>query len=232
MADPLRLVDTYSLYIDGQWVEPRSGRYDDISPSTEADDRARLPMPTSTTSTPRSAPRARRSTTGPWSAATSEERARCLGQLGNALLEHADDFFALVAARVGVHRQRAADPDRRSRLHGPARGRARRAVGRRTDRRVRGGRHHAAPPRASRRRVRPDAVELPAQPQRHEGGQRTRRRQHRRAQAVAADPARRPCPRPDHRRAHRHPAGRGQRRHPERRRCQQGCSPPIRGSTW
>ena len=35
MADPLRLVDDYSLYIGGQWVEPRSGRYDDISPSTE-----------------------------------------------------------------------------------------------------------------------------------------------------------------------------------------------------
>ena len=35
MADPLRLVETYSLYIDGQWIEPRNGRYDDISPSTE-----------------------------------------------------------------------------------------------------------------------------------------------------------------------------------------------------
>ena len=35
MADPCPLVDTYSLYIDGQWIEPQSGRYDDISPATE-----------------------------------------------------------------------------------------------------------------------------------------------------------------------------------------------------
>jgi acyl-CoA reductase-like NAD-dependent aldehyde dehydrogenase len=35
MADPLRLVETYPLYIDGQWIERRNGRYDDISPSTE-----------------------------------------------------------------------------------------------------------------------------------------------------------------------------------------------------
>lgn len=35
MADRRSLVDTYSLYIDGEWIEPRSGRYADISPSTE-----------------------------------------------------------------------------------------------------------------------------------------------------------------------------------------------------
>ena len=35
MADPLRLVDDYSLYIGGRWIEPRAGRYDDVSPSTE-----------------------------------------------------------------------------------------------------------------------------------------------------------------------------------------------------
>lgn len=36
MADPPALVQTYQLYIDGQWVEPQDGRYDDLSPSTEA----------------------------------------------------------------------------------------------------------------------------------------------------------------------------------------------------
>ena len=35
MSDPLRLVDDYPLYIGGDWVEPRSGRYDDVSPATE-----------------------------------------------------------------------------------------------------------------------------------------------------------------------------------------------------
>ncbi|MGA9678742.1 MAG: aldehyde dehydrogenase, partial [Mycobacterium sp.] len=29
------LVDTYQLYIDGRWVEPEDGRYDDVSPATE-----------------------------------------------------------------------------------------------------------------------------------------------------------------------------------------------------
>ena len=35
MADPLRLVDDYPLYIGGDWIEPRSGRHDDVSPATE-----------------------------------------------------------------------------------------------------------------------------------------------------------------------------------------------------
>jgi aldehyde dehydrogenase (NAD+) len=36
MADPRPLLDSYALYIDGRWVDPESGRYDDISPATEA----------------------------------------------------------------------------------------------------------------------------------------------------------------------------------------------------
>ncbi len=32
---PPGLVDTYQLYIDGGWVEPGDGRYDDIDPATE-----------------------------------------------------------------------------------------------------------------------------------------------------------------------------------------------------
>ena len=43
MADPQPsgLVDTYQLYIDGSWVEPEDGRYDDIYPATEQTDRHR-----------------------------------------------------------------------------------------------------------------------------------------------------------------------------------------------
>jgi aldehyde dehydrogenase (NAD+) len=33
MADPRPLLDSYPLYIDGQWVAPESGHYDDISPA-------------------------------------------------------------------------------------------------------------------------------------------------------------------------------------------------------
>ena len=30
LQTPGLLVDTYQLYIDGRWVEPEDGRYDDI----------------------------------------------------------------------------------------------------------------------------------------------------------------------------------------------------------
>ena len=35
LQTPGTLVDTYQLYIDGRWVEPQDGRYDDIDPATE-----------------------------------------------------------------------------------------------------------------------------------------------------------------------------------------------------
>jgi aldehyde dehydrogenase (NAD+) len=94
MAEPLRLVDDYSLYIGGRWVEPREGRYDDISPSTEE---TIVSAPDAGADDVDAAIGAARRAfdEGPWSAATPEERARCLTQLGNALLSHADDFFAL-----------------------------------------------------------------------------------------------------------------------------------------
>lgn len=100
MADPLRLVDDYSLYIGGRWVEPRSGRYDDISPSTEE---AIAEAPDADLGDVDAAIGAARLAfdDGPWSTATADERARCLGQLGTALLEHADDFFALSQAEWG-----------------------------------------------------------------------------------------------------------------------------------
>lgn len=36
MADPRPLLDSYPLHIDGRWVDPQSGRYDDISAATDA----------------------------------------------------------------------------------------------------------------------------------------------------------------------------------------------------
>ena len=42
-----------------------------------------------------------RSTSGRGQAPVPEERARCLNQLGNALMQHADDFFALSKAEWG-----------------------------------------------------------------------------------------------------------------------------------
>jgi len=35
LQTPGPLVDTYQLYIDGRWVDPQDGRYDDIDPATE-----------------------------------------------------------------------------------------------------------------------------------------------------------------------------------------------------
>ncbi|MDT5100086.1 MAG: aldehyde dehydrogenase [Mycobacterium sp.] len=100
MADPHRLVDDYSLYIGGEWVEPRSGRYDDVSPSSG---KTIAQAPDADLADVDAAIGAARQAfdDGPWGAAAADERARCLGQLGNALLEHADDFFALSQAEWG-----------------------------------------------------------------------------------------------------------------------------------
>jgi aldehyde dehydrogenase (NAD+) len=100
MADPRPLLDTYSLYIDGRWVEPGNGRHDDISPATEA---TIASAPDASVADVDAAISAARRTfdSGPWAQAAPEERARCLNQLGNALLQHADDFFALSQAEWG-----------------------------------------------------------------------------------------------------------------------------------
>jgi aldehyde dehydrogenase (NAD+) len=100
MADPRPLLDTYSLYIAGRWVEPGNGRYDDISPATEA---TIAQAPDASVADVDAAISAARRTfdSGPWAQAAPEERARCLNQLGNALLQHADDFFALSQAEWG-----------------------------------------------------------------------------------------------------------------------------------
>ncbi len=88
------LVDTYQLYIDGRWVEPEDGRYDDISPATE---RTIATAPDASVAQVSAAIAAARRAfdDGPWSAMSHQERAACLNQLGDALLKHNDEFFAL-----------------------------------------------------------------------------------------------------------------------------------------
>lgn len=100
MVDSQPLVDTYSLYIDGQWVEPQDGRYDDICPSTEA---TIATAPDASIAQVESAIAAARRAfdSGPWADAGLEERARCLNQLGDALGKHADEFFALSQVEWG-----------------------------------------------------------------------------------------------------------------------------------
>jgi len=100
MADPRPLLDSYSLYIDGRWVDPENGRYDDISPATEATI-AKAPdaSPADVDAAISAARRAFDS--GPWVDAAPEERARCLNQLGNALMQRSDEFFALSQAEWG-----------------------------------------------------------------------------------------------------------------------------------
>lgn len=100
MADIRSLVDTYSLYIDGHWVEPQSGRYDDIDPASEEVIAA---APDASVAQVGSAIEAARHAfdSGAWSGLAPEERARCLQQLGTALLEWADDFYALARREWG-----------------------------------------------------------------------------------------------------------------------------------
>ena len=94
------LVDTYQLYIDGKWVDPEDGRYDDISPATE---RTIATAPDASVDQVGEAIAAARRAFdhGPWATISLEDRARCLNQLGDALLKHADEFFALSQAEWG-----------------------------------------------------------------------------------------------------------------------------------
>lgn len=88
------LIDTYQLYIDGRWVEPENGRYEDISPATE---HVIATAPDASINQVGAAIGAARRAfdEGPWADMTAADRANCLSQLGDALLKHADEFFAL-----------------------------------------------------------------------------------------------------------------------------------------
>jgi aldehyde dehydrogenase (NAD+) len=94
MAEQRSLIDSYAVYIDGQWVEPENGRYDDINPATEA---VIASAPDPSPAQVDSAIGAARAAfdAGPWADAAPEQRAGWLNQLGEALLEHADEFYAL-----------------------------------------------------------------------------------------------------------------------------------------
>lgn len=102
MADaaPSGLIDSYELYIDGRWVEPQGGRYEDISPATEQVIGTAPDASVAQVSEAVGAAR-RAFDDGPWAAMSAQERGTCLGQLGDALLKHADDFFALSQAEWG-----------------------------------------------------------------------------------------------------------------------------------
>jgi aldehyde dehydrogenase (NAD+) len=93
-------VDTYRLYIDGRWVEPEDGRYDDIDPATE---QAIGTAPDASVAQVSEAIGAARRAfdAGPWGTTGPEDRARCLNQLGEALLKHADELFALSRVEWG-----------------------------------------------------------------------------------------------------------------------------------
>ena len=94
------LVDTYQLYIDGRWVEPDDGRYDDVSPSTET---VIASAPDATLGQVGEAIAAARRAfdDGPWATMSGGDRAGCLNQLADALMKHADDFYALSQVEWG-----------------------------------------------------------------------------------------------------------------------------------
>ncbi|MBW0018694.1 MAG: aldehyde dehydrogenase family protein [Mycobacterium sp.] len=94
------LIDTYQLYIDGKWVQPEDGRYDDVSPSTEE---AIAAAPDASLAQVGAAVGAARQAfdSGPWAGTSPQQRGECLNQLGEALMRHADDFFALSQVEWG-----------------------------------------------------------------------------------------------------------------------------------
>jgi aldehyde dehydrogenase (NAD+) len=94
------LVDTYQLYIDGRWVEPEDGRYDDVSPVTET---VIASAPDASVGQVGEAIAAARRAfdDGPWGTMSGQDRAGCLNQLGEALMKHADDFYALSQVEWG-----------------------------------------------------------------------------------------------------------------------------------
>jgi aldehyde dehydrogenase (NAD+) len=100
MAEQRSLIDSYAVYIDGQWVEPENGRYDDINPATEA---VIASAPDPSLAQVDSAIGAARAAfdAGPWADATPDQRAGWLNQLGEALLAHADAFFELAQLEWG-----------------------------------------------------------------------------------------------------------------------------------
>ena len=100
LPPPGSLVDTYELYIDGRWVEPEDGRYDDIDPATE--ETIATAPDASVGQVGEAIGAARRAfDSGTWAGMSAEDRAGYLNQLGDALVKHADEFFALSQVEWG-----------------------------------------------------------------------------------------------------------------------------------
>ncbi|CAM4420592.1 Betaine aldehyde dehydrogenase [Mycobacterium basiliense] len=116
MAGLPRIADTHRLYIDGRWVEPDGGRYDDFSPATEQTI-ATAPDASNGQVGEAIAAARRAFDDGPWGKMTQQERAGCLDQLGDALLKYNDEFFALAQREWGcIANERAMQVDRAGQL--------------------------------------------------------------------------------------------------------------------
>jgi len=96
----MTLIDEYGHYINGRWVDPDAGRYDDIDPATEEVLGTAPDAGTGQVSAAIAAAR-RAFDSGVWSGLAPEQRANCLTQLGTALLEKADDIYALAQREWG-----------------------------------------------------------------------------------------------------------------------------------
>jgi aldehyde dehydrogenase (NAD+) len=100
MAESRPLVDEYGLYIDGQWVEPGSGRYDVSNPANE---QVIATAPNASVAQVEQAIAAARHAfdSGPWPTAEPAVRARCLQQLSDALLARGEEFYAMAQVEWG-----------------------------------------------------------------------------------------------------------------------------------
>ncbi len=100
MAESSPLVNTYGHYINGQWAEPDSGRYDVCDPTTEE---VIATAPDASVAQVEQAIAAARAAfdSGPWAAAEPAERSRCLQQLSDALLARGEEVYALAQAEWG-----------------------------------------------------------------------------------------------------------------------------------
>src|SRR5246127_5338282 len=196
LQPPGPLVDTYRLYIDGRWIEPEGGRYDDVDPATEKTIATAPDASVAQVSEAIAAAR-RAFDSGPWGRMGAEDRAGCLNQLGGALTRHADEFFALSQAEWGcVSNERVMQIDGAGymSMHAaqlatkltdePVTGSGAGTPLLRREPRGAGPRHGPrtpfSPAGAARGRVDPDAVELPPLPQRDEDQQRAGRGKYRR----------------------------------------------------
>jgi aldehyde dehydrogenase (NAD+) len=100
MAESAALIDAYGHYVNGQWIDPDSGRYDVVNPATEA---VIGTAPDASVAQVGEAVAAARTAfdTGPWPAFEPAERARCLQQLSDALMDRSEEIYALAQAEWG-----------------------------------------------------------------------------------------------------------------------------------